>query len=340
MRHESVTACGKTALMNEKAIQISGIYQEVVGHPVLRGLDLKVRRGEIVMLLGPPGSGKTTLLRTLRGLYPVQRGSVQLAGMELARLGGRRLQRRCRRHLAVMMSHHAMPRRDSALQTLLRAGAHSPLVQRLFPRLGQALQEQALACLARVGVRDTVAVRPLELLSAETRQRVAIAAVLMRECNIVLADMPTAGLDREAAHRIMELITRIARERGLTLVCALRDPALAMRHGDRVVGMQAGRIQFDQPVQSVGALVREMRLREAPERKTLSVPSPVGPDIVAQPPGIPPRPPGRPFPASRGRLSPLHHASVMKRSRRLSRLRFPSPETTAAASEKLRQEST
>jgi phosphonate transport system ATP-binding protein len=214
------------------------------GTHALRGVDLDVQAGELLVVLGGNGCGKTTLLRCItRALTPTT-GEVWLGGQNLAGLNGEQL-RRARQVLAMIGQHAALVRRRSVIANVTcGALARHKTIWTNLGGLPSSELPGALACLGQVGLAD-LADRRAGNLSGGQAQRVAIARALLQHPLALLADEPVASLDPEAANEIMRLLRRLAHDQGLAVLCVLHQVDLAFAYADRVVGMRDGQVAFD-----------------------------------------------------------------------------------------------
>ena len=202
----------------------------------LDGINLRIQAGETVALVGPSGSGKTTLLRTINGLVSITSGSVIVDGADVAKAKGRAL-RALRTRIAMIAQHHDLVDRLKVHQNVM-AGAlgrwNSLRALRFLAYPLPAELDEAKAALTRVGIGHKLTERTSELSGGE-RQRVAIARALVQQPEFLLADEPVASLDAALSVQILDLMTKLARESKVTLVCSLHQQDLAERFFDRIV---------------------------------------------------------------------------------------------------------
>jgi putative ABC transport system ATP-binding protein len=203
--------------------------------PALRGIDLDIRPGELVMVMGPSGNGKTTLLNCLSGLDDIDSGSVSVDGADLfAMSDDDRTRHRAERMGFIFQSFNLIPVLSAAENVEL------PLLVNNVP--AKAARERSREMLARVGLGDRASHRPGELSGGE-QQRVAVARALVAEPALVWADEPTGALDTKTAGEIVELLHEV-HAAGQTLVIVTHDERLG-RSGQRLVQMCDGLIVQD-----------------------------------------------------------------------------------------------
>lgn len=209
-------------------------------HPV----DLAFRQGEFTVLLGLSGAGKSTLLRTLNQLVVPSSGTISSA--ELGAIRGSARVRAHRRRTAMIFQQHQLLLRKSALTNVLtgRLAAHSGW-RTLLPMPGDDVT-LAYECLQRVGLADKTFVR-IDNLSGGQMQRVGIARALAQQPRMILADEPVASLDPNTSVQVLEQLSRISHEDGITTIVSLHQLELARRFAQRVIGLAHGRVVFDGP---------------------------------------------------------------------------------------------
>ena len=202
--------------------------------PALRGVDLVIRRGEMVAVMGPSGCGKTTLLNCLSGLDDVEGGSVKIAGREITTMDdARRTGFRARSMGFIFQSYNLLPVLTAAENVELPL-----LVSGVDPKESR---RRALDALASVGLQERADHKPTEL-SGGQQQRVTIARSLVNDPAIVWADEPTGNLDTKTGQEVLAIMHRLNQERGQTYVIVTHDPNLAATC-HRIVHMENGQIE-------------------------------------------------------------------------------------------------
>jgi phosphonate transport system ATP-binding protein len=195
-------------------------------------------------IIGPSGTGKSTLIRCINRLVDPTAGEILFGGQDLARLKGRAL-REARRRIGMVFQEYNLVERLSVIENLLcgRLG-YVPVWRAWLRRFPPHDVARAFELLDAVGLGD-FATRRADALSGGQRQRVGIARAIMQDPELVLADEPTSSLDPKTSVEIMELLARLARERGIPVVVNIHNVELAKRFAERIVGMSQGAIVFD-----------------------------------------------------------------------------------------------
>jgi ABC-type lipoprotein export system ATPase subunit len=222
----------------EALVQTTGLAKVYAGDVrAVDGVDLTIRRGELLAVMGPSGSGKSTLLNLLAALDRPTAGEIWVAGEPLSK--ARDLDRfRSRTVGLVFQMHNLIP--------TLTARENVEVPMREMPLRARARRERANRLLALVGLSNRIHNLPAQLSGGE-RQRVAIARALANEPPLVLADEPTGNLDTASGAEVLSVFRSLNREHGVTVLIVTHDPTVA-RGTDRVVTLQDGRIVRDEPI--------------------------------------------------------------------------------------------
>ncbi|WP_029136517.1 amino acid ABC transporter ATP-binding protein [Nakamurella lactea] len=211
-------------------VELRGVHKSFGDHEVLKGIDLRIARGEVVAIIGPSGGGKSTLLRCVNLLESVTAGQVLLEGTDLTAKGVDL--NLIRRRIGMVFQQFNLFPHLSVLQNLTLAP------RKLLKRERAATEERAHALLARVGLRDKAQGFPKQL-SGGQQQRVAIARALMMDPHVMLFDEVTSALDPELVSEVLDVMRDLA-ESGMTMLCVTHEMGFARELGDRLVFVDGG----------------------------------------------------------------------------------------------------
>ena len=199
---------------------------------VLKDVNLRVKKGEKIVICGPSGSGKSTTIRCMNRLEPFQEGELYVSGLEMTE-DVKRI-REIRTHVGMVFQHFNLFPHLSILENLILA----PTWVSKVPR--KKAIETAMYYLERVKIADQAHKFPNQL-SGGQQQRVAIARCLCNNPDIMLFDEPTSALDPEMIGEVLDVMTELAEE-GITMVCVTHEMGFAKKVADRVIFMDAGQI--------------------------------------------------------------------------------------------------
>lgn len=214
-------------------LQLRDLSHKKGEQSILEHVNLKVERGEVVVILGPSGCGKSTLLRCINGLEPLSHGSIAFAGSTLTPSSN---WQQLRQRIGMVFQHYQLFPHLSVAENLLLAPRVTGKDLALATSLAQAL-------LTKVGLADKWQAMPSQL-SGGQQQRVAIARALVMQPELMLFDEITAALDPEMVLEVLQVLTELAND-GMTMLIVTHELSFAKAVADRIVFMDQGRIAED-----------------------------------------------------------------------------------------------
>ena len=224
----------------DAALSVSNVVKSYGDGPgavhALRGVDLDVHAGEVLLMMGPSGSGKTTLLSIMGAILRATSGSVRIKGREIVGLPEAALP-------AVRLRHVGFVFQGFNLFPALTAVENVAIALDVRGERGAPAMARAHAALDAVGLSDRAHHHPADL-SGGQKQRVAIARALVGEPDVILADEPTAALDSQSGRLVMDLLRHLATDRGRAVVIVTHD-GRAVPYADRIVHIEDGLLRHD-----------------------------------------------------------------------------------------------
>ncbi len=217
---------------SEYLIELNDLNKWYGDFHVLKDINLKVGKGEIVVVAGPSGSGKSTLIRCINRLEEYQEGVIKVKGVEVN--ADVKNLREIRANVAMVFQHFNLFPHLSILDNLTLAPMH------VYGKTKKEAEETAMHYLERVNIAEQADKFPNQL-SGGQQQRVAIARALCKSPDIMLFDEPTSALDPEMIGEVLDVMIRLAQE-GKTMVCVTHEMGFARKVADRVIFMDAGQI--------------------------------------------------------------------------------------------------
>ncbi|KPK38060.1 MAG: hypothetical protein AMJ78_10590 [Omnitrophica WOR_2 bacterium SM23_29] len=207
---------------------------------VLKGIDLKVEKGEVLAVFGPSGAGKSTLLHLLGGLDAPTKGEVYINGIDIYSMNGyERAKLRNRKIGFVFQFYHLLPEFDALENVVL------PLLIKVENRKFRDIRERGIEILTAVGLNERLHHRPNQLSGGE-QQRVAIARALVNDPEILLCDEPTGNLDSETGKQVLDLLWNLNRKQNLTLIIVTHENEIA-KVAEKVLYIKDGRVMSAVP---------------------------------------------------------------------------------------------
>ena len=231
---------------------VSKVYPN--GTVGLDDVNLTIRDGEFVAIIGRSGAGKSTLLRSVNRMHQITSGTLTVNGVDVSSLSGKSL-RRFRRGIGMVFQSFNLVTRTTVIKNVLSACVPDMSFWRVL--LGAFRKEdkiKALESLDKVGILDKAYMRT-DQLSGGQQQRVALARTLTQGPQIILADEPVAALDPVTAKQVMQDFVRINQEMGISILLNIHHVELALEYADRIIGIRAGKIVYDGPSANVDQTV-------------------------------------------------------------------------------------
>ena len=217
------------------------------GTEALRGVNLKVNKGEFISIIGPSGSGKTTLLRSINGLEKIESGNIFFEEERITENYLPEVQKKT----GMIFQEFNLVNNLSAINNVLTGLLNSSSkFLSMFYLFTKEQKLEALKALETVGLLHKSYNRADEL-SGGQRQRVGIARAIIKRPTLLLADEPVASLDPKAANVIMSLLKKINKEFNITVICNLHQVELASQYSDRIVGLLEGEILFNEKAKNL-----------------------------------------------------------------------------------------
>ncbi len=216
--------------MADPIIKLENIHKSYGKDDILKGINLEVREGEVVVIIGPSGTGKSTLLRCINLLTNPDRGSVWVDGVEIT--NPKVDINKARRHIGFVFQDFNLFNHLTALGNVTIG------LKLVLGMKTNAAREKGMFELARVGLQDKAELYPGQL-SGGQKQRVAIARALAMDPRVMLFDEPTSALDPELIGEVLEVMQKLARE-GMTMICVTHEMGFAREVASRIVFMERG----------------------------------------------------------------------------------------------------
>ena len=243
----------KREISDEVLLSVRGLEKSFDGNEVLKGIDLDIRKGEVISIIGPSGCGKSTFIRSLNLLETPDRGSIIFEGEELT---GKKTaeQNRIRERIGMVFQQFNLFKNMTVLENIMLA----PLKLGLMDR--ETAAKEAAHLLDRVGLADKADNYPAQL-SGGQQQCVAIARSLAMKPDVMLFDEPTSALDPEMVGEVLKIMQDLAAA-GMTMVIVTHEMGFAMGVSSRVLFVDGGQIQEDAPPDELFSNPRNPRLKE------------------------------------------------------------------------------
>ncbi len=225
-----------------KFVDVSKTYPN--GVKALRGVNLEVKDGEFVGIIGLSGAGKSTLLRSINKMISITSGKLYIDDIEISSIRGKEL-RMLRRSIGMIFQSFNLVKRMSVYNNVLTGRvAYHPTFKTVFGLFPKEDKLMALESLDTMGILEKAFTRA-DQLSGGQQQRVALARALTQKPKLILADEPVASLDPITTVQVMDDFARINRDFGITVIANMHHVDLALKYATRIIGIKDGEVVFD-----------------------------------------------------------------------------------------------
>ena len=225
-----------------KVKNLHKIYKN--GMHALKGVNIEVKKGEFLVIIGLSGSGKSTLLRCINRLIEPTAGTVEFMGKDITHVKGEEL-RKVKAQIGMIFQHFNLINRHSVLKNVI-SGKLGQLktLNSILGNFTDDIYEEAYRNLEIVGIKEKAKERA-DTLSGGEQQRVAIARSLMQNPKLLLADEPVASLDPATSNSVMKFFEKVNKEFGTTVICNLHFLSLVRKYATRVIALKSGEIIYE-----------------------------------------------------------------------------------------------
>jgi L-cystine transport system ATP-binding protein len=232
---QKISGKGEDAVMSTPPIlcRLQNIHKAFGDHQVLKGIDVEVKKGEVVAILGPSGSGKTTLLRCINFLERADSGSIEINGLKVdCQHASRKEILKVRRKTAMVFQSYNLFKNKTIIQNVMEGLVQVKKLPKLFA------YEESASLLEKVGLHDRLDYYPSQL-SGGQQQRAGIARALILNPDVILLDEPTSALDTELVGGVLQVIKAVACT-GITMIIVTHEVAFAKEAANKVIFMDGG----------------------------------------------------------------------------------------------------
>ena len=230
---------------NRPLVELTHVEKHYGDLHVLKDINLTVRKGEVLVIVGPSGSGKSTMCRTINRLETIDSGDIRIDGKPLPQEGKELASLRA--EVGMVFQSFNLVTRTTVIKNVLSACVPDmPFWRVLLGAFRKEDKLKALESLDKVGILDKAYMRA-DQLSGGQQQRVALARTLTQSPHIILADEPVAALDPVTAKQVMQDFVHINQEMGISILLNIHHVELALEYADRIIGIRAGKIVYDGP---------------------------------------------------------------------------------------------